>query len=67
MSTVLVTGGSGFIGGFCILQLLEQGHTVRTTIRNLAREGGRHNCVYSKMGRRQPPIEVLHQSKAQPE
>ncbi|HEX2593605.1 MAG TPA: aldehyde reductase [Rhizomicrobium sp.] len=39
MSTVLVTGGSGFIGGFCILLLLEQGHTVRTTVRNLAREG----------------------------
>jgi nucleoside-diphosphate-sugar epimerase len=38
MSTVLVTGGSGYIGGFCILQLLEQGHTVRTTVRNLARE-----------------------------
>jgi nucleoside-diphosphate-sugar epimerase len=39
MSTVLVTGGSGFIGTYCILQLLEAGHTVRTTVRNLAREG----------------------------
>jgi len=39
MSTVLVTGGSGFIAGFCIVQLLEQGHTVRATVRNLAREG----------------------------
>jgi nucleoside-diphosphate-sugar epimerase len=39
MSTVLVTGGSGFIGSHCILQLLEAGHTVRTTVRNLAREG----------------------------
>ena len=39
MSTVLVTGGSGFIGSWCIIQLLEQGHTVRTTVRNLAREG----------------------------
>src|SRR6185295_6621663 len=39
MSTVLVTGGSGFIGSYCILQLLEAGHTVRTTVRNLAREG----------------------------
>jgi nucleoside-diphosphate-sugar epimerase len=38
MSTVLVTGGSGFIGTYCILQLLEAGHTVRTTVRNLARE-----------------------------
>jgi nucleoside-diphosphate-sugar epimerase len=39
MSTVLVTGGSGFIGSHCILQLLQEGHRVRTTIRNLKREG----------------------------
>src|ERR1051325_814600 len=38
MSAVLVTGGSGFIGSHCILQLLAAGHTVRTTVRNLARE-----------------------------
>ncbi|HYG25974.1 MAG TPA: aldehyde reductase [Caulobacteraceae bacterium] len=39
MAKVLVTGGSGFIGSHCIIQLLEQGHSVRTTVRNLAREG----------------------------
>jgi dihydroflavonol-4-reductase len=38
MSTVLVTGGSGFIGSYCILQLLEAGHRVRATLRDLARE-----------------------------
>ncbi len=39
MSTILVTGGSGFIGSHAILQLLAAGHRVRTTIRNLKREG----------------------------
>src|SRR5215470_12783630 len=37
-STVLVTGGSGFIASHCILQLLGAGYQVRTTVRNLARE-----------------------------
>jgi nucleoside-diphosphate-sugar epimerase len=38
MSTVLVTGGSGFIGSRCILQLLDAGYEVRTTVRSLGRE-----------------------------
>ena len=39
MSNILVTGGSGFIGSHTILQLLAAGHQVRTTVRNLKREG----------------------------
>ncbi len=38
MSTILVTGGSGFIGSHSILQLLAAGHRVRTTVRSLKRE-----------------------------
>jgi len=36
--TVLVTGGSGFIAVHCILQLLNAGFRVKTTVRSLTRE-----------------------------
>ncbi|WP_316848028.1 aldehyde reductase [Pedobacter psychrodurus] len=35
---VLVTGGTGFVGIHCILQLLEKGYRVRTTVRSLSRK-----------------------------
>lgn len=35
--TVLVTGGSGFIAGWCIVGLLNAGYRVRTTIRSWAK------------------------------
>ncbi len=35
---VLVTGGSGYIAGFLIRQLVAEGWTVHSTIRNLSRE-----------------------------
>jgi nucleoside-diphosphate-sugar epimerase len=36
--TVLVTGGSGFLGGWCVVELLRRGYRVRTTVRDLSRE-----------------------------
>jgi len=35
---VLVTGASGFLATHCIIQLLEQGYTVRGTLRTMSRE-----------------------------
>jgi nucleoside-diphosphate-sugar epimerase len=36
--TVLVTGGSGFIGSWCVIELLRRGYVVRATVRNLRSE-----------------------------
>ena len=36
--TVLVTGGKGYVAGWCIAGLLRRGYTVRTTVRSLASE-----------------------------
>ena len=37
-STILVTGGTGFVGGWCVAELLRRGNRVRTTVRSIARE-----------------------------
>ncbi|HEX6228640.1 MAG TPA: aldehyde reductase [Solirubrobacterales bacterium] len=36
--SALVTGGSGFLGGWCLIELLRRGYRVRTTVRDLSRE-----------------------------
>jgi nucleoside-diphosphate-sugar epimerase len=36
--TVLVTGGSGYIGSWCVVESLKRGYVVRTTVRDLKRE-----------------------------
>ena len=36
--TVLVTGGTGFIARWCIVELLQRGYRVRTTVRSRSRE-----------------------------
>jgi dihydroflavonol-4-reductase len=35
--TVLVTGGTGYLGAWCAAELLRRGYTVRTSVRNLRR------------------------------
>jgi nucleoside-diphosphate-sugar epimerase len=38
MKTVLVTGGSGFLGGWCLVELLRRDYLVRATVRDMSRE-----------------------------
>ncbi|KAF1984224.1 nucleoside-diphosphate-sugar epimerase [Aulographum hederae CBS 113979] len=42
---ILVTGGTGFIGARLIFQLLQKGHTVRTTIRSLTKEASLRSAL----------------------
>ncbi len=53
MARVLVTGGTGFVGAHCLIQLLAAGHETRTTVRDLKREGeGARHAASGRRGRR---------------
>jgi dihydroflavonol-4-reductase len=39
MARVLVTGGTGFVGAHCLIQLLAAGHQTCASVRDLTREG----------------------------
>lgn len=45
--TVLVTGGSGFVAGWCIVELLRRGYAVRTTVRSLSKESAVRAAIAS--------------------
>jgi dihydroflavonol-4-reductase len=47
--TVLVTGGSGFLGGWCVIELLRRGYSVRTTVRSLSKEAQVRAAVGSEV------------------
>jgi nucleoside-diphosphate-sugar epimerase len=47
--TVLVTGGSGFLGGWCVIEALRRGCSVRTTVRDLSREAQVRAAVGSEV------------------
>ncbi|MEO3857400.1 NAD-dependent epimerase/dehydratase family protein [Acrocarpospora sp. B8E8] len=42
---VLVTGGSGYVAGWCIAELLKRGYDVRTTVRGPGKEEGLTQAV----------------------
>ncbi|MBS0331470.1 MAG: NAD-dependent epimerase/dehydratase family protein, partial [Proteobacteria bacterium] len=45
--TVLVTGGSGYIGGWCVATLLQKGYVVRTSVRDLSKEPAARAAISS--------------------
>jgi dihydroflavonol-4-reductase len=47
--TVLVTGGSGFLGSWCAIELLRRDYRVRTTVRDLSREGALRAVIASEV------------------
>lgn len=47
--SILVTGGTGFIAGWCIVELLRQGYRVRTTVRHASREAAVRAAVASQV------------------
>jgi dihydroflavonol-4-reductase len=47
---VLVTGGTGFLGGHCIVGLLRRGYQVRTTVRDLIRASELRATIASAVG-----------------
>ncbi|MCR6478196.1 aldehyde reductase [Variovorax sp. ZS18.2.2] len=51
VETVLVTGGTGYVAGWCIALLLQRGYAVRTTVRSLSKEAGVRAAVEAVAGR----------------
>lgn len=49
METVLVTGGTGFLGSWCVVRALESGYRVRTTVRSLAKADVVRRAVASRV------------------
>jgi len=49
--TVLVTGGSGFLGGRAIIDLLERGYDVRTTVRSKSKGPRIEENISNELGR----------------
>jgi nucleoside-diphosphate-sugar epimerase len=49
MAKVLVTGGAGYLGGWCVVRLLQGGWSVRTTVRDLSREAELRSSVSSEV------------------
>ena len=56
--TVLVTGGNGFVAGWCIAGLLERGDRVRATVRNARRSAATLQAQFPDAGDRLQIVEA---------
>jgi dihydroflavonol-4-reductase len=56
--TVLVTGGTGYLGGWCLAELLRRGYSVRTTVRDPSREAEVRAALEPESGS-EPELTVL--------
>ena len=54
--TVLVTGGTGSIGSWAIVELLKRGYSVRTTVRSLDKGGGGSRADFVGGRARRPAV-----------
>lgn len=57
--TVLVTGGNGFLGAYCILALLQAGYRVRTTVRDVGKSARLFEALRSGGAADDAPVEVV--------
>ncbi|MDO9416581.1 NAD-dependent epimerase/dehydratase family protein [Pararhizobium sp.] len=48
--TVLITGGTGYVAGWCIADLLKRGYRVRTTVRDLVKEADLRAAIAAEAG-----------------
>jgi dihydroflavonol-4-reductase len=49
VETVLVTGGTGFVGGWQLVELLRRGYAVRATVRSLSKEASVRAAVATEV------------------
>ena len=62
--TVLVTGGTGFVAGWCVVELLAAGYTVRMTVRSAAKEAAVRVAVAAGLRTTLHPIAAAGSSGA---